>query len=56
MQRTTHNPMHARPPHAAITEALESTKGAAKDPAAIKSILEAASDRAMLKNAKPGEP
>lgn len=38
----------------AITEALESTKGAAKDPAAIKSILEAASDRAMLKNAKPG--
>ncbi|GBF89545.1 hypothetical protein Rsub_02263 [Raphidocelis subcapitata] len=37
----------------AITEALESTKAAAKDPAAIKAILQAASDRAMLKNAVP---
>jgi hypothetical protein len=39
---------------AAITEALESTKAAAKDPVAIKAILEAASDRAMLKNVAPG--
>jgi hypothetical protein len=45
------------PPHtlpAAINEALATTKDAAKDPATIKDILAAASDRAMLKNAKPG--
>ena len=35
-------------------EALDSTKEAAKDPQAIKDILTAASDRAMLKDAKPG--
>jgi 2-iminoacetate synthase ThiH len=34
--------------------ALESTKDAAKDANAIKDILAAASDRAMLKNATPG--
>ena len=42
-------------PHAAITEALESTKEAAKDATVIKDILAAASDRAMLKNVAPGE-
>lgn len=43
-----------RATHAAITEALASTKEAAKDVSVIKQILAAASDRAMLKNATPG--
>lgn len=39
----------------AITEALETTKERAKDPAAIRDILAAARERAFLTNYTPGE-
>jgi hypothetical protein len=41
--------------HKSITEALEKSQAASKDPAAIRSILEAAKERSFLTNFTPGE-